>query len=531
MKTRDFVLPVAAFAGLLLIQPTEARFSVGPQETFQEAEDAVANTLVPGGSTVRFAALEMLRLRDGRVLWAQIADHNPERFVVERLDNGGVATLPWSFLDPSQELELKRRYGYVEIELEELTVDASVIPIVDGTELIGVIELATDDTLHIKSETGLLVLPRSRVAGTITSTRVPARDIYSRQELYEKQRGDFALDLLGTGQVAIDANLELATYCERILDYIKAVEHYEAALSLGADDEQIEARLGLAQRRAEAQSQVDALDQIDRLRRQSRFPEAVLQLDVFVSTWPASPVLDEWAALNQRILSDREKDALRLTRDRWFYWLSRAVRDAAKDLDYEQAQAYAEEQLGQVILARVTEDVQKLWPEASPTEVRDMFMRRERPRTRGATFGIGTFLLGKERATAKPDDDADDEESGAPLSALDQQRKELQDRLEGYLENRRRQSGGGSAGQATVDPAQFWLSWSVSGRTQWMTAYYAEFSGDLEFLRATVEPHSECGGTGYLEIIGVNAGGGNQRRLVPDPACGGVGVKRRVKFR
>jgi hypothetical protein len=530
MKTRDFVLPVAALAGLLFIQPTEARLSAGPQETLQEAEEAVANTLVPGGSTAQFAALEMLRLRDGRVLWAQISDHTPELFVVERLDNGGIATLPWSYLDPTQELELKRRYGYVEIELEELTVDASVIPLVDGTELIGVIELATDDTLHIKSETGLLVLPRSRVSGTITATRVPARDIYSRQELYERQRGDLALDLLGSGQTAIDANLELASYCERILDYVKAVEHYEAALALGADDTQIETQLGLAERRAEAQSQVDALDHIDRLRRQGQFPEAVLQLDVFVSTWPASPLLDEWAALNQRVMSDREKDVLRLVRDRWFYWMSRAIRDAAKDMTYEQAQAFAEE-LGQVILARVTEDVQKLWPEASSADVCDLFARRERSRTRGATFGAGTFLLGKERATAKPKDEQDEDESGAPLSALDQQRKELQDRLEGYLENRRRQSGGASAGQSAVDPAQFWLTWNVSGKSQWLTSYYAEFSGDLEFLRATVEPHSECGGTGYLEIIGVNAGGGNQRRLIPDPACGGVGVKRRVKFR
>lgn len=522
------LLVLVAIGTILMVEPSRALVVGQDVESAADVENATAATLVPGGSAAsQLVALEMLHLREGGILWAQIEEHDPEEFTVRRLDTGGIATLPWSRLDPAQELEFKRRYGYVAVEVEELTVEASVVPLADGSELVGVIELETPDALHIKSETGLLVLPRERVAGTVTTTRVPARDVYSRQELYEQERGALALDLLGTGQAAIDANVALAQYCERILDYVNAVQHYAAAIELGSDDERLGGWLAAAESRAEAQSQVDALDDIDRLRRRGEYPGAMDALANFTDTWPNSPLVTDLVKLQRKVESDRERDALRLTRDRWFYWLGKAIRDAAKEMSYEQAEAFAQEQLGQVVLAQVTADVQEIWPEVSPAEVRDLFERRTGSRIRGASYGDGTFLLGKERATAKPQEE--EEEEASPLSGLDQQRQELEERMRRFLENSRR-SAGGSADPA-VDPEQFWAGWSVSGRTYWITAYYAEFSGDLEFVRATVAPHGECGGTGYIEVISSGAGGGMQRRLVPDPLCGGVGVKRSVKYR
>jgi len=520
---------LAVGAGLL-VEPSDARVAAQDGESAAAAEGATAATLVPGGAaaTGGLVALEMLHLRGGGILWAQIDEHDPEEFTVRRLDTGGVATLPWSMLDPKQELEFKRRYGYVAVEVEELTVEASVVPLMDGSELIGVIELETPDALHVKSQTGLLVLPRDRVAGTVTSTRVPARDIYSRQELYERERGTRALDLLAGGEVAIDANLALARYSERILDFVHAAEHYAAAIELGSDDERLGGWLAAAEERAEAQSQVDALDEIDRLRRQGEYPGAMDALAAFSDTWPNSPLVTDLVKLQRKVESDREREALRLTRDRWFYWLNKAVRDAARELSYEQAEAFAQEQLGQLVLAQVTADVQEIWPEVSPAEVRDLFERRTGSRVRGASYGDGTFLLGKERATAKPQDE-DEEDEGEPLNPLEQQRRELEERMRRFLENSRR-SAGGSA-DPNIDPEAFWAGWSVSGRTYWITAFYAEFGGDLEFVRATVAPHGECGGTGYIEVISSGAGGGMQRRLVADPLCGGVGVKRSVKYR
>lgn len=534
MKSATVLLTVVGLGAAALVEPGRALRHAGSQDTgttsVRAAEDATAATLAPGGRVAAgsFQALEMLHLRAGGVLWAQIDEHTPDDFTVRRLDTGGVTTLPWSLLDPEQELAFKRRFGYVAIEVDEFTVDASVVPLMDGSELVGVIELETPDALHIKTETGLLVLPRERIAGAVTSTRVPARDIYSRQELYEERRAELAAELAGTGRASIDAHVELARFCERILDFVHAAEHYAAAIDLGSDDERLAGWLTAAERRAEAQSQVDMLDRVDRLRRQGSFPRAMELLAEFPDQWPASPIMDEWAAQKRRVESDREQEALRITRDRWFYWMNKAIRDAAKELSFEQAQNFAVEGLGVLILGQVTADVQEIWPEVSPAEVREMFDRRTGSRIRGATYGDGTFLLGKERATATLEEE--EEEEAEPLSAMDQQRRELEERMDRYLESSRRgRSGGGSS--AAIDPELFWANWSLSGRTAWITSYYAEFGSDLEFVRVTVAPHGDCAGTGYIEVISVNAGGGNARRLVPDPACGGVGVKRRVKYR
>ncbi|MEZ5978137.1 MAG: hypothetical protein R3F34_07970 [Planctomycetota bacterium] len=528
------LLPVLATA--LVVAPVVATAAEPATTTSQEAvvppsADASADGSEQDGAAASgpFAALEMLKLRSGGILWGEFVEHDPEAFVVHRLDTSGVAKLPWSMLDPAQELEFKRRFGYVELEQEEISVDASVIPLVDGSTLIGVIELETPDALHVKSSTGILVLPRSRVSGTITSLRVPARDIYSRQELYERKRAELLPGLLATGEAAAKANLELARHCEQILDYIHAVEHYEAALAAGADDPQIEGWLESAQRRAAAQSQVDSLDEIDRLRRKADYPEAMRELEVFRQAWPVSPLMEDWSKLRQRVMKDREKDCLRIARDRWFYWLSRYTRDAAKNFGFQAAQDWADESLGQQILAQVTADVQVLWPEISPAEVKDLFDRRTGSRTRGATFGAGTFLLGKERAT-KTYDEKKDDEAPDPLSGLAQQRQDIQERMEKFLQSRR--ASGGAQAESQVDPEEYWKNWNVSGRQNWLISYYAEYGGDVELVRVTVEPHAECGGTGFIEIMDSNAGGGGvRRRLVPDPGCNGVGVKRRVKYK
>jgi hypothetical protein len=516
MKTIHLLLPLVASAAVFAFDPLPAQ------------ESGADDRLAPA-APAEFVALEMLRMRDGRVLWGEIESHDSAGFVVHRLDNSGRVRLDWALLDPALGLELQRRFGYVEFEQEELMVDASIITLMDGSQMIGVIEQTTPDAFHVKSRTGLLVLPRERVDGALVSTTVPARDVYSREELYATERAKYESALAGTGAEAIEANLALAAHCERILDFVKALVHYEAAVELGASGDDLDGRIAATARKAESQSQVDALDEIDRLRRQDKFIDAVRELAVFPQAWPTSPLMEEWAKLNQRVLSDREKVVMRKVRDQWFVWLARGTRDAAKEMGFEQAMAWAEEGLPQFILAQVTADVQKIWPEASQGDVREMFGRREGVRTRGATYGLGTFLLGRERATAKPDEE-EEEEALNPISELEKQRAEIQKRVERFLQDARARSGGPQA-ETEVDPEAYWKGWSVQSKAMWLTAFYAEFGGDLEMRRVTLEPHADCGGTGYLEEISSSAGGGFTPRLVPDPACNGIGVKRRITFR
>ena len=42
----------------------------------------------------------MLKLRDGRIQWGAIGEHDTIGFLFQRLDNGGEVRVPWSLLDP-----------------------------------------------------------------------------------------------------------------------------------------------------------------------------------------------------------------------------------------------------------------------------------------------------------------------------------------------------------------------------------------------------------------------------------------------
>ncbi|MFT5080439.1 MAG: hypothetical protein ACI84E_001095, partial [Planctomycetota bacterium] len=85
------------------------------------------------------ATIKMLKLRDGSILWGDIEAHTEADLMFHRRDTGGIVNLPWSFLDPGQEHELRLAYGYIASDYQEEMISAERIPLVDGTELIGVI--------------------------------------------------------------------------------------------------------------------------------------------------------------------------------------------------------------------------------------------------------------------------------------------------------------------------------------------------------------------------------------------------------
>ncbi|MHC4377705.1 MAG: hypothetical protein ACYS26_13975 [Planctomycetota bacterium] len=131
--------------------------------------------------------LELLQLRSGQLLWATLDEPDEDRLYLTRLDTGGYLELPWGLLDPRQETDLRMRFGYIDVGVEEFTILADRIPLADGTELVGLITTRTSDALHIKTANSFIVLPLTRVGGAPTAVRVPARDIYTREELYDQK--------------------------------------------------------------------------------------------------------------------------------------------------------------------------------------------------------------------------------------------------------------------------------------------------------------------------------------------------------
>lgn len=495
--------------------------------------------------------VQMLRLRTGEIRWGAITSHDPDGFEFSLLAHGGTVPLTWSMLDPSQELALRTQFGYIDVSTEELMVDVETVLLVDGTELTGVILSREGDHFVLKFEGSLQLIPKGRVQNTIKAGRLPALDVYGREELYSMHAAEAAED-------DPDAQFELAVICEQILDFKHAVEHYEKVLELDPDTDRqdVEFALERARAKAEQQVQIDYLRDVDILRRKKKYDQALAKAEAFGETFPGSPLVRDALELKDRVLVARD-DALReLVRRRWFDHTRRIARTAAKQVGgYEAAAAYCDEQFSEDVLAAVHQDISRsLSDTLEPDEVIAYWATRKKVRYQNATYGQGTWLLGEERAVAGTEDKSSEAEG--PTNARDAERQALEDKIQKFLQNQSRTRQRRTAEQEADEYEAFWAQMSIDDRAQWMRAYYVEFGGDYDLRGHPYLGHCpSCAGKGVREIInsggGVSAPSNNQRggsrgrggssrgnnnrssgpQLVLCSTCRGVGIQRRVYYR
>lgn len=487
-------------------------------------------------------ALELFELRSGDLLVAALLEHDDSRLVLARADTGGRVELPWNGLEPACAEALAKRLGYAEEAVEEYTLSADRIPLAEGGELVGVLDPRSTDPLRVKRASGIILLPRSRVGGAITAARVPARELYTRAELYELRRSELAAALLPEADagVRVGAELELARFCEQIRDYAHAFEGYGRLVTLaqgtpaaaaalaaaGLDETQLTVVLERARVRAEAQTQADRLDELERSAQRGDFVAALDGLADFAKTYPKSPLLEDAQALGKRITKDRDQAVSRLVAERWYYWAARLSREYAREDDFVKLREALDEDFPQKVVAAVTADARKLQPDLEDSAVRALFDKRRPHSVRTVSYGDGTWLLGAEAAKAGKveQQEPEDEES-----QREQERAELLERIERYQRNQQSQTQGRDD-EDGPDPAEFWKTFPLANRSQWIQAYYAEFAKVFELRSVTLMAHADCAGTGFIEVLQIGAGG-SRRVLLKDPGCNGVGVRRRISFR
>ena len=480
----------------------------------------------------------MLRLKSGDVLFGSIVGNDSDGIRFRRIENGGTVALGWSFLDPTEAHELRLRFGLLDTEAEEVLIDAERLVLDDNTELVGLIVNRTEEHLWLKTEAGTIPIPKRRVSGATMLVRVPALDIYTREELYQQRAFELQRELLLDGLEGAAAHDEIAQYSERLFDYRHALEHFKHVHNLAPeyDVDRIALALARTERKAEVQDQADLLETIDRYRSRKRYDLALKSLRVFPELYPDSPLLEDWNKLRERVARHQERD-LREEIVRSVHARSaRLARDAAKKKKtYEEVLAYLDETMTDDLIVAVQKDLEKLAPGIEGDEVQRLWTERSAGRFRQVSFGLGTWLLGEGRAleTYKKE-----EEKGIQPTKKGSQaeaRKKLEDRIKRYLQNQeltRRAKAGGSAGEE--NPADFWIKWNYAGRYNWILAYFVEFSGLYKIERVRFANCRECGGTGARDVVysgSAISGDVADTRLVPCPACHTIGTVRRIRYR
>ena len=481
----------------------------------------------------------LLKLRDGSVRWGEIVSHDPDGFVFRLLAHGGEVTLGWSALDPGQEAELREAFGYVDVVSEELMIEADSMVLTDGRELVGVILSREGPNFLLKAGGNLQAIPKRRVVSLSRGKWVPAVDVYSREEIYSQH-----LATLDDSNAA--SHLELAQVCERVLDFVKATIHYEAALAIGELEDEAAVRHALtrAKQKAAQQQQIDYLRQADTLRKRGRFDEALQLLGSFSANFPGSPLATDATEKLVRAERLRDEAARQVVQSRWSYWAKRLARTKQGELGLDAAQAYATDGLTEAIQERVFEDVKNNVSEAIPEEAIPEYWATRRKRGFSSTsYGKGTWLLGKERARAGTAVEEEKEEAETK-SAKQLEREAFARKLKRFQDNQQRAARARGNQDDAEEAAAFWDTMSGNARASWLFSYYVEFAGVYELRDHPHTPNcTTCGGTGGREVVAIGGGGANPNgargqsqvnsgsSIVACPICRGVAVKRRIYYR
>ena len=478
----------------------------------------------------------MLRLKSGDVLWGAVESHAPEELRFRRLDTGGVVRLPWSFLDPEGAEELRLRFGYVDSQREELLVDAERIVLSNGTEVIGLIERRTDEHLWVKRAMGTIPVPVRSLRAPPALVRVPALDVYTREELYQQKAAEHQADLLLEGLEGAEAHDELARFSERLSDYAHAAEHYRHVASLAPDYDAARVREALARSelRASVKEQSDHLAATELWSVRKRYDRALESLEEFPRLYPKSPLMEDWNELRRRIARDQEEDLREeIVRLMHSHAVKLARSAARRSQTYEDTLAYLDETMAEELVQAVLGDLGELAPGIDAESVQRLWSERSGGRFRQASFGIGTWLLGESRALETYDDEEESALPEAPRGSQREAREKLEERVRRYLRNQelaRSATGGGRED----DPAAFWNAYEYSGRYQWILAYFAEFSGLFRVERVRLSNCRECGGSGARDVVFTGsaiAGDSSRHSLVPCPTCHTIGRVRRIRYR
>lgn len=469
---------------------------------------------------------QVLRLQDGRLLVGELIDHDLEGLVFRRAEDGGVLALPWSRLFVGESDRIRSELGY-QLDTSVPMVTADRLILVDGTERLGRIVRRDDRLIELRTRNTLVAVPRSRLAAPPDQLQVEAAQILTPDQFYgETVAAVSADDALAQFQYALKLKAMFALE--------QAGTHFGLARGLAAGDNALLVRIDgamvqLAQS-MENRDQAELLDLAKQAMHRQEFVQAEAHLADFASRFPDSPLEVRYGDLLDRLDRDRERAIERHLARRWYTVASAIIRRRSTDRTAtpDEIMSWIESDVPTQVRQQLLEEVQDLDDQIDTSAIDGAWAGRVPAGAKGhqASYGIGSWLLGEERARAGLGSEEEDDDSGKTDAE-----KQLEERMRRFLENMSRSGSSGSA-EEEVAPEDWWRRSSATERYQWMLAYYAEFSGDYEITSVRFEDCHECGGIGTLTqtSLGGNAERPRERRK-PCPVCHTVGVRRAVHFR
>lgn len=444
---------------------------------------------------------QAVQLASGRVLAGKIQSVTGEGLVLERVDTGGVLQLRWDHLSPESANELKRSFNLSVEDDSEVLVEADVLTFNSPTggveEVIGRHVGSDGSVVNIRSRGLVVPVPKGKVTSW-TKRSVPALTVLTKEELYHLKLAEMA-----PGDDA-DKHILLADVLGRVGDYERAEQHLLRAQELN-NSKQPQALRAKLQRVALYKAAADErtlLDKIRSARARKDFVRAREMVAEFEKKYPQSKLGSELAAEKQRVEAARERHYIARVNQLWDQQMTTVAKTklAESGFTLDAARSFAENGMGKAIRDKLSAmltipvpEIDELWSKRVTSGVATTSTQ--------FSYGIGSWVLGEAKILAGTQ--TGKAQSGGQEKTQQQQKDErLQRKIQEYLKRAQEAQRNAGTGPKEETDEDWWKAASPDERLNFLRSYYAEFSGDLELVNASVTPCRTCGGEGSHALLG-----------------------------
>jgi hypothetical protein len=463
---------------------------------------------------------EIVRLPDGRFLQGEIVESDASGITFKRWDNGGVVRLAWEQINPDDRARLKKMLGLAFSDQEQgVTVSGYRIHLKTGDILEGVIVEETGSSVRIRRSSGEFTYPKD-VIKRREPIEIDILSIYTDIEAYEQK--------VVEPPATPDEHYEIASWCRKIGYYEKEKEHL-LAVQEGAPDfkpDFIRNRLEALETLVVEAQVHRRIKAILRLVARKKFSDAQTAWEELRNEFPDSDiVLDD----TENVVDQIEQAKVRFTQSvvvkDWYANMRRIIRKKA--LDKEVKLADAKKWLHKELTAEIVSTISTRRG-LDPEDIKSAFEERKVYSVYRGSYGTGSFIVEKGSRYGSGGASGAINDLGKRLGLDQASRDRLNDMFGG------KSKSGSSKKKKALSPDDWWEIATSDMKYQWMMAYYAENSGDMEVVRVETKQCPSCRGKGYQSFLAAGGGAsredtGTQRTMCT--RCQGLGKDRIVVFK
>lgn len=324
-----------------------------------------------------FIYSELFYLQDGSILQGDILSNTETDVTIQRFDNEGMISIPWSELLPKNRQQIQNKVGIIENKPIDITKRGVKIYLHTGDMIQGIKMPSTNpDLVLVRNRNGEKVISAKNIL-VETIEQIPLTELYKDKELYSElvklYKPKSAEEHLEFSTILIQANL---------LEVAK--KHLEQAKKNAELSEQIEAKYNIIKTLKQQGLQQAKRSQFLKYRSSHRYTKA---FDILKELQPLISDKEYQKLYTETMKKEKEYYTAEITD----LWIKKVISKINKIVSksFNEAQEYVLKRLDEEVLEELAKET-----ELATTTVSEYFQERTNKKQFRFSYSTGTFLVG-----------------------------------------------------------------------------------------------------------------------------------------